>query len=174
MSRDAVKRLEAITMHEDLGVGFALANHDLEIRGAGELLGDEQSGQIAAVGFTLYMEMLNKAINSLKDGDELSLTDLSARNTELNLDISALIPATYIDDVSTRLIFYKRLVSAANDEELQTIKAEMIDRFGPVPQELSDLFEIHKLRIKVEPLGIDSIAMNNVTRFIKFNTSNKR
>jgi transcription-repair coupling factor (superfamily II helicase) len=173
MSRDAVKRLEAITMHEDLGVGFALANHDLEIRGAGELLGDEQSGQIAAVGFTLYMEMLNKAINSLKDGDELSLTDLSARNTEINLDISALIPATYIDDVSTRLIFYKRLVSAANDEELQSIKAEMIDRFGPVPQELSDLFEIHKLRIKVEPLGIDSIAMNNVTRFIKFNTRNK-
>ncbi len=173
MSRDAVKRLEAITMHEDLGVGFALANHDLEIRGAGELLGDEQSGQIAAVGFTLYMEMLNKAINSLKDGDELSLTDLSARNTEINLDISALIPATYIDDVSTRLIFYKRLVSAANDEELQSIKAEMIDRFGLIPQELSDLFEIHKLRIKVEPLGIDSIAMNNVTRFIKFNTRNK-
>ena len=119
------------------------------------------------------MEMLNKSINSLKDGDELSLTDLSARNTEINLDISALIPATYIDDVSTRLIFYKRLVSAANDEELQSIKAEMIDRFGPVPQELSDLFEIHKLRIKVEPLGIDSIAMNNVTRFIKFNTRNK-
>ena len=172
MSADAVKRLEAITMHEDLGVGFALANHDLEIRGAGELLGDEQSGQIAAVGFTLYMEMLGNAINSLKDGNDQSLSDLSSKSTEINLDISALIPADYISDISTRLIFYKRLVSASNPDEFQSIKAEMIDRFGLIPPPLSDLFEIHKIRLRVEPLGIESIAMTNVTRFIKFRPKN--
>ena len=144
----------------------------LEIRGAGELLGDEQSGQIAAVGFTLYMEMLGNAINSLKDGNDQSLSDLSSRSTEINLDISALIPADYISDISTRLIFYKRLVSASNPDELQSIKAEMIDRFGLIPPPLSDLFEIHKIRLRVEPLGIESIAMTNVTRFIKFRPKN--
>lgn len=173
MTKDAIKRLEALTMHEDLGVGFALANHDLEIRGAGELLGDEQSGQIATVGFTLYMEMLNNAIKALKEGDDQSLSDLSEQNTEINLDLTALIPSDYVGDISTRLIFYKRLVSAKNFDELQEIKVELIDRFGLIPPELSTLFEIHKLRIRAESISIESIMFTNVTRFIKFKANNK-
>lgn len=168
ITKDAIKRLEAISMHDDLGVGFALANHDLEIRGAGEILGDEQSGQIATVGFNLYMEMLNNAIEALKQGEELSLMDLTEKNTEINLNISAIIPKTYIGDISTRLLFYKRLASINKINELIDIKEEMIDRFGEIPKELNDLFEINKIRIKIEPFGIQKICFSNITNFIEF------
>ncbi len=173
ITRDAVKRLEAITMHEDLGVGFALANHDLEIRGAGELLGDEQSGQIASVGFTLYMEMLNNAITALKNGEELSLMELSDRTTEINLNISAIIPDEYISDISFRLSFYKRLASAESPEDLGIIKEELIDRFGPLPPEVSCLLEVTRLRMTAEEMGISNITVSSVTSFISFTSDTK-
>ncbi len=173
ISKDAVKRLEAITMHEDLGVGFALANHDLEIRGAGELLGDEQSGQIASVGFTLYMEMLNNAIKALKEGEELSLMELSDQTTEINLNISAIIPNEYVGDISFRLSFYKRLASVKNNEELRRIKEELIDRFGPLPDEVESLLDVTRLRMKAEEYGITNITMSNVTNFISFKNDTK-
>lgn len=133
MTTDAHKRLEAIASLEDLGAGFALATHDLEIRGAGELLGEDQSGQMASVGFTLYMEMLESAVDSLKSGKEPSLEDLTQSQTEVELRMPALLPEDYLPDVNMRLSFYKRIASARSDTELTELKIELIDRFGLLP-----------------------------------------
>lgn len=173
ITKDALKRLDAISKNDDLGVGFTLANHDLEIRGAGELLGDEQSGQIATVGFSLYMEMLGNAIKALKEGEELSLVDLSRRNTEINLNIAAVIPKEYIGDISTRLSFYKRLSSSETHEALTDIREEIIDRYGPLPQELKNLFEVNKIRIDATAMGITCITVSKVTSFIQFGKNNR-
>ncbi len=112
MSTDAHKRLEAISSLEDLGAGFALATHDLEIRGAGELLGEDQSGQMTTIGFTLYMELLESAVDALKEGREPSLEDLTSQQTEVELRMPVLLPDDYIHDVNIRLSFYKRIASA--------------------------------------------------------------
>ncbi|WP_394176136.1 transcription-repair coupling factor [Thalassotalea litorea] len=157
MTKDAHKRLEAIASLEDLGAGFALATHDLEIRGAGELLGEDQSGQMASVGFTLYMEMLDQAINALKNGKQPSLEDLNAKQTEVDLKVPALLPDDYIFDVSTRLSFYKRIASCGSDAELDDIQVELIDRFGLLPQSAKNIFHIAKLRLKAETIGITRI-----------------
>ncbi|MEM7082747.1 MAG: transcription-repair coupling factor [Pseudomonadota bacterium] len=146
LTPDAVKRLEAIESLEDLGAGFTLATHDLEIRGAGELLGDDQSGQIHQIGFTLYMELLERAVQSLKQGHEPDLGDLPARGSEIELHEPALIPDDFIPDVHTRLILYKRITSAENAEELRELHVEMIDRFGLLPTPTQLLFEIAALR----------------------------
>ncbi|MGL5198217.1 MAG: TRCF domain-containing protein, partial [Aeromonas veronii] len=154
MTKDAAKRLEAIASLEDLGAGFALATHDLEIRGAGELLGDDQSGQIESVGFTLYMEMLEQAVEALKNGKEPSLEQLMSQHTEVELRLPALLPDDYIPDVNMRLSMYKRIASAADEQELRELKVELIDRFGLLPEATKTLLELAAFRQRATALGI--------------------
>ncbi|MGL5604527.1 MAG: transcription-repair coupling factor, partial [Plesiomonas sp.] len=142
MTDDARKRLEAIASLEDLGAGFALATHDLEIRGAGELLGDDQSGQIESIGFTLYMEMLESAVDALRNGKEPSLDDLTRGQTEVELRIPALLPDDYLPDVNMRLSLYKRIASAENEAVLDDLKSEIIDRFGLLPDPARHLLSV--------------------------------
>ena len=157
LSTDAVKRLDAIEGAQDLGAGFTLASHDLEIRGAGELLGDEQSGQMQAIGFTLYMEMLDRAVKAIQNGEELDLEQPFQHNTETNLRIPALIPEDYLPDVSIRLSLYKRLTSASSTQDLENLQIEIIDRFGLLPDALKNLFRLTQLRMKAEHIGITKI-----------------
>jgi transcription-repair coupling factor (superfamily II helicase) len=161
ISADAKKRLNAITSMEDLGAGFTLATHDLEIRGAGELLGEEQSGNMHAIGFSLYMELLERAIDAIKSGRQPEL-DLDRRNgAEIDLQIPALIPENYLGDVHTRLVLYKRIASAKDQEALDDILVEMIDRFGLLPEPTQRLFQITSLKLQASPLGIRKIDANN-------------
>ena len=157
ISADAVKRLEAIEEAQELGAGFTLASHDLEIRGAGELLGDEQSGQMQAIGFTLYMDMLDRAVNALKKGEKLDLESPVQANTEINLRIPALIPEDYLPDVSLRLSFYKRISSITDEAGVENLQVEMIDRFGLLPPPLKNLFRVTRLRLVADVLGIAKI-----------------
>jgi len=157
MTRDAVKRLEALESLEDLGAGFTLATHDLEIRGAGELLGEGQSGQIHEIGFTLYNEMLERAVRAIKAGKQPELDRPLDHGTEIDLHLPALLPEDYLPDVHIRLIQYKRIASAADKEELRELKVEMIDRFGLLPQQAKNLFDITELKLLVHPLGIRKI-----------------
>jgi transcription-repair coupling factor (superfamily II helicase) len=157
MTADAKKRLEAIESLEDLGAGFTLATHDLEIRGAGELLGEEQSGQIHEIGFTLYMDLLERAVEALKAGRTPELDRPLDHGAEIDLGIPALLPADYLPDVHTRLITYKRIASAADALELKELQVEMIDRFGLLPDPTKNLFAITGLKLKVQPLGIRKI-----------------
>ncbi len=154
MTDDAHKRLEAIQAADQLGAGFTLATHDLEIRGAGELLGDDQSGHIAAIGFTLYMELLERAVASLRRGGTAEI-DLSARaDCEVNINIPALIPEHYVPDVHTRLQLYKRLAGAADAAALREFQVELIDRFGLLPEEVRHLVRVTALRQRGTALGI--------------------
>ena len=157
MTDDARKRLEAIESMEDLGAGFTLATHDLEIRGAGELLGDEQSGQIEEIGFTLYMDLLERAVQALKAGRTPELDRPLDHGAEIDLGIPALLPADYLPDVHTRLVLYKRIASAASPEELRELQVEMIDRFGLLPSPAKNLLEITQLKLRVQPYGIKKI-----------------
>lgn len=157
LTADAIKRLEAIESLEDLGAGFMLASHDLEIRGAGELLGEEQSGQMHEVGFTLYMEMLERAVTALKSGRQPELEQPLHRGAEVDLGMPALIPEDYLPDVHTRLVLYKRIASAEDADELRELQVEMIDRFGLLPEPLKRLFEVTRLKLKAQELGITKI-----------------
>ncbi|MCU7846266.1 MAG: transcription-repair coupling factor [Candidatus Thiodiazotropha sp. (ex Monitilora ramsayi)] len=157
MTSDAKKRLEAIESLEDLGAGFTLATHDLEIRGAGELLGDEQSGQIHEIGFTLYTELLERAVAALKSGRQPELDRPLDHGTEVDLNMPALLPEDYLPDVHSRLVLYKRIASAADDADLRELQVEMIDRFGLLPQSAKNLFEITELKLRAHPLGIRKI-----------------
>jgi transcription-repair coupling factor (superfamily II helicase) len=154
MTPDAVKRLEAIESLEQLGAGFMLATHDLEIRGAGELLGDEQSGQIQEVGFAMYMQLLERAVKSLKSGHEPALDGPLHQGTEVELGVVALLPEDYVPDVHLRLVLYKRIASAADEAELRELQVEFIDRFGLLPEPARMLFRIAAVRLKAAPLGI--------------------
>ena len=168
MTADARKRLEAIESMEDLGAGFTLATHDLEIRGAGELLGDEQSGQIHEVGFSLYMDLLERAVQALKAGRTPELDRPLDHGAEIDLGIPALLPADYLPDVHTRLVMYKRIASAADPEALKEIQVEMIDRFGLLPQPARNLLEITALKLRVQPYGINKIEAGPVSGRILF------
>lgn len=168
MTKDAQKRLEAIEQLEDLGAGFALATHDLEIRGAGELLGDEQSGQIASVGFSLYMEMLEQAVAALRAGKEPSLDQLLGEQSEIELRLPALIPDDYIPDVNSRLSLYKRIASAANAEELRELQVEMIDRFGLLPEPVKNLFDVTAFKQHAQQLGIRKLELGAGGGYIDF------
>jgi transcription-repair coupling factor (superfamily II helicase) len=159
LTSDAAKRLEAIESMEDLGIGFTLATHDLEIRGAGEILGEEQSGQIQEIGFGMYMELLDRAVKAMKSGKQPELDRALDHGTEVDLHIPALIPEDYLPDVHTRLIMYKRIASARTAAELQDIQEEMIDRFGMLPRQLKNLFMIAGLKQKAGPLGIRKIDL---------------
>ena len=172
MTTDAQKRLEAIASLEDLGAGFALATHDLEIRGAGELLGEGQSGQMESIGFSLYMEMLENAVDALKEGREPSLEDLTSQQTEVELRMPSLLPDDYIPDVNTRLSFYKRIASAKGEHELDEIKVELIDRFGLLPDAARNLLDIARLRQQAQKLGIRKLEGNEKGGVIEFAEKN--
>ncbi|MDV5168222.1 transcription-repair coupling factor [Photobacterium rosenbergii] len=169
MTKDAVKRLEAISSLEDLGAGFTLATHDLEIRGAGELLGDEQSGQIQSVGFTLYMEMLEQAVEALKEGKEPSLDDLLRQQTEVELRLPALLPEDFIPDINTRLSLYKRIASANSEKALEELKVELIDRFGLLPDPTTNLLVVNQIKLKAAGIGVRKIEAGEKGGFIEFN-----
>lgn len=159
MNTDAKKRIDAIEAIEDLGAGFTLANHDLEIRGAGELLGDEQSGQMQEIGFSLYMELLERAVATLKRGETLDLDAPLEHGPEIDLQSPALIPDPYLPDVHTRLILYKRIANARNFQELRDLQVEMIDRFGLLPEAVKNLFRVTQLKLIAIPIGILKIEV---------------
>ena len=162
ITADAQKRLDAIASLGNLGIGFTLATHDLEIRGAGELLGESQSGDMQEVGFTLYMDLLSRAVDALKSGKEPDFDKaLLEHRSEIDLHITALIPDTYLADVQLRLQFYKRIANAKNITELDEIQVEMIDRFGLLPDALKNLFAISELKLRADVLGISKIDAND-------------
>ena len=154
ITADAQKRLEALASLEELGAGFTLATHDLEIRGAGELLGDEQSGQIQEIGFGLYTELLDRAVRALKSGKVPDFDLSSEHETEVELHLPALIPDDYLGDVHTRLTLYKRIASARSEDDLRDLQVEMIDRFGLLPGPTKQLFAVASLKLMATPLGI--------------------
>ncbi|PNI06302.1 transcription-repair coupling factor [Vibrio diazotrophicus] len=168
ITKDAVKRLEAIASLEDLGAGFTLATHDLEIRGAGELLGDEQSGQIQSIGFTLYMEMLEQAVEALKSGKEPSLDDLLREQTEVEMRLPALLPEDYIPDINTRLSMYKQIASVHDESELAELKVELIDRFGKLPDAALNLLALAQLKLDAAQLKIRKIEAHEKGGYIEF------
>lgn len=168
MTADAVKRLEAIESLEDLGVGFTLATHDLEIRGAGELLGAEQSGQIQAIGFTLYNELLARAVAALKAGEIPELNQPLDQGIEVNLGEPALLPEDYVPDVHTRLVLYKRIASAKTIDDLDDIEAELIDRFGLLPEYAKNLFQVTQLKLTALSYGVTRIEMGHEAARLRF------
>lgn len=161
MTPDAIKRLDAIASLDELGAGFTLATHDMEIRGAGELLGAEQSGQIHEVGFSLYADLLDRAVKALKSGIIPELDTPLTRATQIDLGVPALLPSDYMPDVHMRLVLYKRIARAVTDEELDELQIEMIDRFGLFPEPTKNLFRLAQLRIKAEPYGIRTIEADD-------------
>ncbi|KAA3643788.1 MAG: transcription-repair coupling factor [Proteobacteria bacterium] len=168
ITKDAKKRLEAIESLEDLGAGFTLATHDMEIRGSGELLGEEQSGQIQNIGFTLYCEMLERAVSALKKGEDIDLLADDDSHIDVELNIPALIPEDYIFDVYTRLTFYKRMNNAKNTDSLDNIRAELVDRFGPLPDYAVNLFHVLKIKLKAVKLHITRLIMTEDHADFKF------
>ncbi len=168
LSANAKKRLEAIQMMEDLGSGFYLAMHDLEIRGAGEVLGESQSGEMQQVGFQLYNDMLRASVSALKSGREPDLGEPLGVTTEINLHVPALLPSRYCDDVHERLVLYKRLASAETPDELEGIQEELVDRFGPTPDQALALIYCHRLRLQAKPLGVTKIDAGPERTSIQF------
>ncbi|MDO4626050.1 MAG: transcription-repair coupling factor [Pasteurellaceae bacterium] len=169
LSKDAQKRLEALETLDNLGAGFVLATHDLEIRGAGELLGNQQSGQIESIGFTLYMELLESAVKALKEGREPSLDELTQQQVEIDLRVPALLPDDYLNDVNMRLSFYKRIAGAETKSALDELKVELIDRFGLLPDASKNLMQIAELRMLAKQLKIIKIDATMHGGFIEFN-----
>jgi len=169
MSSDAEKRLTAIESLEDLGVGFTLATHDLEIRGAGELLGEGQSGQIQEIGFTLYTELLERAVKALKSGQLPDYDTPLAQGTEVDLGVPALLPQDYVPDVHHRLILYKRIAAAKSEAELKELKIELIDRFGLLPEQTANLFSVMQIKQRCSVLGIERLEMNAHGGRLQFN-----
>lgn len=157
MTPDAVKRLEAIASLEELGVGFTLASHDLEIRGAGELLGEEQSGQIQEIGFGLYNELLDRAVKSLRAGKTPDPGNIGHRVTEVDMGMPSLLPDDFVPDVHTRLILYKRLSACASEDEVRDMEVELIDRFGLLPPQAKNLVAASRMRLQLQPLGVRKI-----------------
>lgn len=168
MTKDAERRLDALENLDNLGAGFILATHDLEIRGAGELLGNEQSGQIESIGFSLYVELLDAAVKALKEGREPSLEELTQQQADIELRVPALLPDDYLGDVNMRLSFYKRIAAAESKAELDELKVELIDRFGLLPDATKNLLQITELRLLVEPLNVVRIDAGTQGGFIEF------
>jgi transcription-repair coupling factor (superfamily II helicase) len=171
LTKQAAQRLEAIQSMEELGSGFYLAMHDLEIRGAGEVLGEHQSGNMQEVGFQLYNDMLSEAVRALKAGREpdlLSPTGVFGGSTEINLHAPALLPDSYCGDVHTRLNLYKRLATADRPEQLELMLEEITDRFGKLPAQGQTLFDTHRLRVLARPYGVQKIDANPKLMSITF------
>jgi transcription-repair coupling factor (superfamily II helicase) len=168
MTADARKRLEAIEGLEDLGAGFTLATHDLEIRGAGELLGDEQSGQIHEVGYALYSDLLERAVNAIKRGEQPQLDRPLEHGAEVDLGMPSLIPSDYLPDVHTRLVLYKRIASAADSDALRELQVEMIDRFGMLPDALKNLFAATRIKLRLQQMGVVKLDVGNAGGYLQF------
>ena len=160
MTADASKRLQAIASLEELGAGFTLATHDLEIRGAGELLGEGQSGQIAEVGFSMYSELLERAVKALKEGKIPDLDSPRDRGAEINLHLPALLPSDFLPDVHDRLVLYKRISACADEDALRELKIEVIDRFGLLPEPAQNLFLIAELKLQATHLGVKKLELS--------------
>jgi transcription-repair coupling factor (superfamily II helicase) len=168
LTAQAKKRLEAIQSMEQLGSGFYLAMHDLEIRGAGEVLGESQSGEMQEIGFSLYNDMLSAAITSLRQGKEPDMAHPLGVTTEINLHTPALLPDDYCGDIHQRLVIYKRLANCATLEELEDMQQELIDRFGLLPEPAQALLDSHSLRILAKPLGIGKVDASSEAIVIQF------
>jgi transcription-repair coupling factor (superfamily II helicase) len=168
VTKNAEKRLEAIQTLEELGSGFYLAMHDLEIRGAGEVLGENQSGNMQEVGFDLYSQMLNAAVRALRSGREPDLMAPLQAVTEINLHVPALLPADYIGDVHHRLSLYKKLASCDGEDDLYGLQEEIADRYGKLPEPAKALIETHRLRLSAEALGIKKIDASGEAIAITF------
>ena len=172
ITANAKKRLDAIASLEELGAGFMLANHDLEIRGAGDLLGENQSGKISEIGFNLYHDLLKRTIQAIKNNTKFDIKDALVEEVEINSGIACIIPDTYLPDVHERLILYKRIASAGNDDELKDLKIEMIDRFGLLPDQTNNLFESTSLKIQSKEIGILKINIYDEKLEITLNEKN--
>jgi Transcription-repair coupling factor (superfamily II helicase) len=154
LTKQAAQRLDAIQAMEELGSGFYLAMHDLEIRGAGEVLGENQSGNMLEVGFQLYNEMLSEAVRCLKEGKEPDLLSPMSVTTDINLHAPALLPDDYCGDVHMRLSFYKKLATAKKTEQIDALMEEIVDRFGKLPPQAQTLIDVHRLRVISQPYGV--------------------
>lgn len=170
---DAVKRLEAIESLEELGAGFTLAVHDMEIRGAGELLGDDQSGRMQEIGFDLYAEMLERAVEDLKNGVQTNLEEPLEQQVEIDLGEPALLPDDYLPDVNARLVLYKRIAAARDQDELDELQIEMIDRFGLLPPVAKNLIHATALKLVASPLGVKKIEISNDGAQLLISTNHK-
>ncbi len=168
LGAQAKKRLEAIQAMEELGSGFYLAMHDLEIRGSGAVLSESQSGEMQEIGFSLYSSMLDTAIQSLKKGHEPDMQHPLGVATEINLHVPALLPENYCHDIHERLILYKRMANCADDEQLDDMQRELIDRFGLLPDPARALLDCHRLRIAAKPLGIIRINASSESIQVQF------
>ncbi len=157
LTKQAAQRLEAIQQMEELGSGFYLAMHDLEIRGSGEILGENQSGNMLEVGFQLYNDMLSEAVRALKNGEEPDLLSPLSVTTEINLHAPALLPSDYCGDVHLRLSFYKKLATAKTNDQIDALQEEIVDRFGKPPEQAQTLIDVHRLRVLVKPYGVSKI-----------------
>ena len=159
LSANAKKRLDAIESLEELGAGFMLANHDLEIRGAGDLLGDNQSGKITDIGFNLYYDLLKRTIEAMRAGKKINLDEAINHEIQIDTGLACIIPQTYLIDVHERLVLYKRIANAKNNDELKDLKIEMIDRFGLLPDAVKNLFSATSLKLLAEIIGVDKISL---------------
>ena len=173
MTADAVKRLDAIQAAGELGIGFTLATHDLEIRGAGELLGEQQSGQIESIGFTLYMEMLSRAVAAIKAGDPPQLDEPLRTTLDINLHVQTLIPDDYLPDVHARLVLYKRIAGAPDQRALDELKVEIIDRFGPLPPALGNLLRATAVKLAADAIGVARVDMGASGGRLEFRTGTR-
>ena len=172
LTSKAKKRLEAIQYLEDLGSGYFLAMHDLEIRGAGEILGDQQSGEIHEIGFSMYLKMLNRAVDHLKNNETLDINADYNENNEINIHAPAILTNQYCGDPNERLVIYKRLSSCESLEDLQMIQEELIDRFGVAPEQTENLFIIHHIRIITKDLDVTKIDAGKKTISLNFREKN--
>ncbi|MGH8286790.1 MAG: transcription-repair coupling factor, partial [Steroidobacteraceae bacterium] len=172
MAGDAAKRLEAIESLEELGAGFVLATHDLEIRGAGELLGERQSGEMTEIGLALYLDLLEEAVQALKEGREPVLDRPLAAATEVELRVPAFLPDAFIGDVHVRLSLYKRIAAAESDETLDDLAAELVDRFGPMPQATQHLLRLARLKLRARAIGIRRMDLGPQGGHVQFEERN--
>ena len=172
LAGDALKRLEALESLEELGAGFVLATHDLEIRGAGELLGEEQSGEMAEVGLAMYLDMLDRAVKALRAGRRVDLDAPLAAQTEVDLRVPALLPEDYVGDVQVRLALYKRVAAAPDDEALDSLLAELADRFGELPAPAQHLLRIARLRLAARRLGLRRVDFGAQGGHLQFEAQN--
>jgi transcription-repair coupling factor (superfamily II helicase) len=173
LSLDAVKRLEAIESLEDLGAGFVLATHDLEIRGAGELLGESQSGELTEVGLTMYLDLLEQAVKALKEGKEPVLDRPLAATAEVELRLPALLPESYVADVPVRLAMYKRLAAAPDNATVDQLTEEIVDRFGPLPPPATNLLRVARLKLAARQIGIRRLDLGPTGGYALFEETNK-
>jgi transcription-repair coupling factor (superfamily II helicase) len=173
MSADAVKRLEAIESLEDLGAGFVLATHDLEIRGAGELLGESQSGELTEIGLTMYLDLLEQAVKALKEGREPVLDRPLAATAEVELRLPALLPESYVADVPARLALYKRLAAAPDNAAIDELTEEIVDRFGPLPPPATNLLRVARLKLAARAIGVRRLDLGAQGGYALFEESNQ-